>query len=876
MPKSLGSTTVTFGLRTPLLLLLSAGTLTACAESATLTNADGDVYGGPAGATIALVNDDTQEGEVASYLSNPVAVQVRSKEGDPMPGIAVEWTFGAGGGVTPGVTSGSAESKWLSFTDGAGRASASWLLGTQAGLQDGSVKIIAAPPTGRNASMDFLPVASQETGTARQVGFAANGMPAKPIELLVSPADRVMSPGQSARLNAIVMDSWGNEVVDPAIQWSSSDRSVADVDDQGEVSAQSTGYVRIAARSGALEAFANVAVVSIEAGALHKTSGDDQFGTVGESLPDPPTVLALNGDGEPVREVEVRWTVRRGGGSVATASTLTDDEGRASVDWTLGEVTGQQILDVAADGLPSVSFEARAAYPVASIAISPTESELTPGASAQLTATAEDRFGTIVENVRFDWSSSSTAVATISSTGLLRGVAVGNATITARANGLVVQHRTSVTAVRDEARDLVRSAGGGQSAEVGQTLPVGPTVRVVDASGSGVAGVEVEWYVLRGSGALSSTRTTTNGSGSSSVSWTLGERAGTQEIAATVAGVGSLSFEAEARVGPTARVEVWPGSSSVTEGESLQLSINAWDGFGNRVSNPSVSWSSNANGIARVTQSGRVEAVSPGSTSIRARAGGASDTHEVSVLAELQGPSGSFNEPADFEPVIVEEWQSFDGYDWWHTATNAGSTRIVDGRLVWTYPQGKSGGSVPGAKVTEESIYHGPYAYHRDEGVTLSSNFHGHRSGVNKFRYFPNESGRNADNMLGFFGADDGELTIGINTQWAGPHNDRRLRWNYPGNLASPTRAQARVARGQPHTIETLMYLGTPGNADGWVKLWLNDVLILHIEDLGMVPSGLGPRVRGVHYAPVWGGTGDVVPATQTLSVERSYVSTKR
>jgi uncharacterized protein YjdB len=724
--------------------------------------------------------------------------------------------------------------------------------------------------------MPSPPVAFQENGSGRRVGFLANGRPSKPVDLFVSPADRVMTPGQSVSLSAIVMDSYGNEATDPQIEWRSSDRSVAQVNDQGQVSAQSTGYAQISAKSGALEASANIAVVSITAGALHKVIGDGQTGTVGQPLPEPPTILALNGDGEPVREVELRWTVRRGGGGVSSATALTDEDGRASVNWTLGEATGTQILDVTADGLPSVSFEAQASHPVASIAISPTASELTPGGSAQLTATARDQFGNIVENVRFDWSSSSTAVATISSTGLLRGVAVGNATITARANGLSVEHRTSVAAVREQSRDLVRTSGAGQSGRVGRTLPTRPTVRIVDGSGNGVSGVEVEWYVLKGNGSLSSTRTTTDGSGSSSVAWTLGERAGAQEIAATVANLGSVSFEAEALVGPTARVEVWPGSSSVTEGESLQLSVRAWDEFGNRVSNPSVSWSSNANGIARVTQGGRIDAVAPGATTIRASSGSASDRHEIRVLAELQGPSGEFNEPAGFEPVIVEEWESFDKYDWWHTETNRGSTRIVNGRLVWTFPEGKQGGSVPGAKVTQGSLFFGPYAYQRDEGVTLSSNFHGHSSGVNKFRYFPREDGQHGDNIIGFFGADDTELTIGVNTQWAGPHNSGRLRWNSEANLASPTRAQARVVRGRPHTVETLIYVGTPGNADGWLKLWLNGVLILHVEDLGMTPSDQGPRIRGAHYAPVWGGVGDVVPATQTLSVERSYISTKR
>jgi hypothetical protein len=236
-------------------------------------------------------------------------------------------------------------------------------------------------------------------------------------------------------------------------------------------------------------------------------------------------------------------------------------------------------------------------------------------------------------------------------------------------------------------------------------------------------------------------------------------------------------------------------------------------------------------------------------------------------------PGVVWNEPPGFEVVIDEDWSSFDRYDWWHTPTNQGSAEIHDGRLVWTYPEGKRGGSVPGAKIVVERQRHGPYQYHRDEGVTVSENFHGHRSGVNKFRYF-NDASASGRSPVGFFGNGDAPLVIGINSVWGGPHYDARLRWDSPGNLASPARPEAIFTRGVPHTVETLLYIGTPGNTDGWIKLWLDGVLILHFQDLGVVGADENPVIRGIHFAPVWGGTEDVVPATQTLTVDHSYVST--
>jgi len=239
---------------------------------------------------------------------------------------------------------------------------------------------------------------------------------------------------------------------------------------------------------------------------------------------------------------------------------------------------------------------------------------------------------------------------------------------------------------------------------------------------------------------------------------------------------------------------------------------------------------------------------------------------------EAGGTNKNLNEPDGFEPIIEEDWNSFAKYKWWHQPTNDGTTEIVNGRLVWTFPKEKKGGSVPGAKVAIDRR-HAPYEYHRDEGVTLSSNFHGHQSGVNKFRFWnPDKS---PAMIVGFFGRDDSDLTLGMNSGSLG-----RLRWNSDGsegprNHASPTKAQATFTRGVPHTVETLLYIGTPGNADGWVKAWLDGVLVLDCRNLKFVNEGAEPVLTTVHFAPVWGGTGDTVPATQTLAVERSYVSVK-
>ncbi|UCF19970.1 MAG: Ig-like domain-containing protein [Gemmatimonadota bacterium] len=67
---------------------------------------------------------------------------------------------------------------------------------------------------------------------------------------------------------------------------------------------------------------------------------------------------------------------------------------------------------------------------------SPIGSAMALGRTVQLSAVAKDRNDNPVTGVQFSWQSSNTAVATVSGSGLVTGVAAGNATVTATAEGV--------------------------------------------------------------------------------------------------------------------------------------------------------------------------------------------------------------------------------------------------------------------------------------------------------------------------------------------------------------------------------------------------------------------------------------------------------
>jgi Big-like domain-containing protein len=78
--------------------------------------------GSAAGVTI--VSGNGQTGPVATELPGAIVVRVRDAASNPVPGVAVAWVIGAGGGsVTPSTSN----------TDASGQASATWTLGASPG-----------------------------------------------------------------------------------------------------------------------------------------------------------------------------------------------------------------------------------------------------------------------------------------------------------------------------------------------------------------------------------------------------------------------------------------------------------------------------------------------------------------------------------------------------------------------------------------------------------------------------------------------------------------------------------------------------------------------------------------------------------------------
>jgi uncharacterized protein YjdB len=128
------------------------------------------------------------------------------------------------------------------------------------------------------------------------------------------------------------------------------------------------------------------------------------------------------------------------------------------------------------------------AVPVASVTVIPALVSVAVGVAQQLTATTRDASGNVLGGRVVTWSNSDTAVATVSSSGLVTGKAIGAATITATSEG---KSGGAAITVRDVPVASVDVWPASAAIQAGQTMQL--TGTPTDAAGNPLPGRAVSW-----------------------------------------------------------------------------------------------------------------------------------------------------------------------------------------------------------------------------------------------------------------------------------------------------------------------------------------------------------------------------------------------
>src|SRR6266516_2358857 len=157
---------------------------------------------------------------------------------------------------------------------------------------------------------------------------------------------------------------------------------------------------------------------------------------------------------------------RKNGDSTSVSVVYAATGGTISADglYTAGQTAGpHHVVATQSSGgtLTDTAAVTITTIPVASVTVSPTTASLQVSATRQFTAVTKDSTGNTLTGRVVTWASSNTAVATVSTSGVVSGMASGPATITATSEG-----QSGTTALTITAASCVISSGAWQNVAI--------------------------------------------------------------------------------------------------------------------------------------------------------------------------------------------------------------------------------------------------------------------------------------------------------------------------------------------------------------------------------------------------------------------------
>ncbi|MBA3260578.1 MAG: Ig-like domain-containing protein, partial [Gemmatimonadales bacterium] len=343
---------------------------------------------------------------------------------------------------------------------------------------------------------------------------------------------------------------------------------------------------------------------------LAAVRGNGQNGTVGAPLADSLVVRVLDRFGSPIGGIEVSWTAEVGG-SVNPATAVTDADGRAGTQRTLGPQPGTYTTVATVAQLPEepAVFTTTGVAAKLSLVTQPSPSAVS-GVPLErqpviqlLDADANPvaRQGVVVTVQIATGGGSlggSTSVASdpnglVAFTDLSIRGEPGNRTLLFAADAFASTASAPVAVGVGAAASIAIAAGEEQSAMVSTAVSEPPAAVVRDLDGNPVAGIPVTFSVISGGGSVTGGTVTTGPDGVARVgSWTLGSTAGPNSLQAQVQGLelqGSpVTFTATGTAGPLSlersTIAASPGTIAASTGAvASTITVTARDAFDNPI-----------------------------------------------------------------------------------------------------------------------------------------------------------------------------------------------------------------------------------------------------------------------------------------------------
>jgi uncharacterized protein YjdB len=423
--------------------------------------------------------------------------------------------------------------------------------------------------------------------------------------IALAPNNFQVSVNASVRIVGTAFDKDGNSIGTKTIRFSSTNNSVATVTAEGLVIGVSPGQAIIAGEADGARGEANVTVV-----------------------PEIPDNIQVQPSPVTLRRGNVRQftaTPRNSAGTPITGLTITwqsSNSAIASVSPT-GEVTaiapGNAVIAATANQISGSSQVTVTEIPIGSISLAPLTKGIQVNEEFVPDLTLRDTAGNLLPSLGrpINWSSNSTITASVSGSGVVRGLRAGSARITAAApDNPAVNGSMDVTVSDRVVQSVVISPRTGF---LRLAVPRQLSAQLLDSLGQTVTGRVVTWT------SLTPTVASINSNGRAT-----GIALGTARFTARVDNaVDTVQFTVT-RI-PVGEVTVTPSQTSVIQGKTVALTVVVKDSVGEEVTDRTVAWGTSNATVATVIN-GVVTGVSTGSATITATSESRSDNTSVTVL----------------------------------------------------------------------------------------------------------------------------------------------------------------------------------------------------------------------------------------------------
>lgn len=496
-------------------------------------------------------------------------------------------------------------------------------------------------------------VTGKSHGTVTITATGRDSMVANSVKVTVQTAPKSISlnitektidlstDAKSFQLTGTISPSTANVYLEQT--WTSDNTSVANVDNNGRVTALKNGDATITVSTGNKKtATCKVTVVTSPTGiALDKNRATVNLSgtkTVDLTATLTPKTANIYDD--------LQW-------SSDSASAKVEKTGKYTARVT-GVSNGNAKITVSTGNGYKAECIVTVETKIIGITVSPNETEVEVGSTVTLTATKKPSIGSTEGLV---WSSSNNRVAKVNDDGVVTGIAQGTVTITIKSSSGLVKTKAKVTVVQSptgitlDKNKVALDMSGTKTTKLNATIQPSNANRNTgitwNSSNTGVATVDQSGNVTaKANGTTTITATTQNGKSASCT------------VTVTTA-ITSLT--------------VSPTSKTLKTGETVQLTATK---------NPStategITWTSSNSSVATINQNGLVTAKGSGTATItvKSSSGNKSATAKITVSNPVQTKTWNISK---YSKTVVTEWGEhlFVGYEDWDTYDLGGNYTI--------------------------------------------------------------------------------------------------------------------------------------------------------------------------------------------------------